>query len=172
MARALTRISRLRSTLLEQLQALDPALLTAHPIPGKWSILEIVEHLVLAEEAVFYGQKGLDGEAVPRRTIRNLALYWVVMGVLVFGIPVRVPSRTMRPKGERTLDALADAWERSQERLGRHVRELDRRGLSLPIFSHPVSGPMSTRQAIWMLEAHLRRHRRQIRGRVRLLTRS
>lgn len=167
MTRTLTRISRLRENLVEELRASDPELLTSHPIPDKWSILEIVEHVVLAEQAVFAGQRGLNGEAIPRRTFRNLVLYAVVMGVLVFGIPVKVPSRTMRPKGQRTLAELEDAWKQSHERLQRHVREMPRGGLSRPIFRHPVSGPMSTRQAIWMLEAHLRRHARQVRARLR-----
>lgn len=171
MTRTLTRISRLREALIVELRASDPGLLTAHPIPGKWSILEIVEHLVLAEEALFAGQRGQKGDVVPRRTIRNLGLYLVVMGVIGFGVPVRVPSRSMRPTGSRTLAELDEAWEQSHDRLWRHVAEMPRGGLSHPIFAHPVSGPMSTRQAIWMLEAHLRHHRRQIRARFRSQTR-
>ena len=42
-----------RRGLLDEMEALNPALLVAKPIAGKWSMIEIIEHLVLAERAVF-----------------------------------------------------------------------------------------------------------------------
>jgi hypothetical protein len=39
-----------REALLDELEALDLAALRARPRPGAWSILEIVEHVVVAEE--------------------------------------------------------------------------------------------------------------------------
>jgi hypothetical protein len=44
-----------RNALLDEMEALEPGKLLARPIPGKWSILEIVEHLVLAERVVLQG---------------------------------------------------------------------------------------------------------------------
>ena len=38
-----------RGALLDEVGALDAAKLVAKPLAGKWSILEIIEHLVLAE---------------------------------------------------------------------------------------------------------------------------
>ena len=35
--------------MLDEMEALDPAQLVAKPLPGKWSILEIIEHLAIAE---------------------------------------------------------------------------------------------------------------------------
>jgi len=39
-----------RGALLDGLEALDVAVLQAKPRPGAWSILEMVEHVVVAEE--------------------------------------------------------------------------------------------------------------------------
>ena len=44
-----------RNALLDEMEALEPRKLLAKPLPEKWSILEIVEHLVLAERVVFQG---------------------------------------------------------------------------------------------------------------------
>jgi hypothetical protein len=41
-----------RGALVDEIEALDPATLVARPRVGKWSILEVIEHLVLAERAV------------------------------------------------------------------------------------------------------------------------
>ena len=54
-----------RRGLVDEMEALDPALLVAKPIPGKWSMIEIVEHLVLAERAVFSGMPD------PRRLVEK-----------------------------------------------------------------------------------------------------
>jgi hypothetical protein len=42
----------MRGTLLDEMEALDPAALVAKPLAGKWSMLEIIDHLVLAERDV------------------------------------------------------------------------------------------------------------------------
>jgi hypothetical protein len=44
-----------RGALLDEMGAVDPAKLVAKPLAGKWSMLEIIEHLVLAERAVLQG---------------------------------------------------------------------------------------------------------------------
>jgi hypothetical protein len=53
-----TRLRRLdakRAACLDRLQELPPGRLTARPRPDKWSILEIVDHLVVSERLVFQG---------------------------------------------------------------------------------------------------------------------
>jgi DinB superfamily len=47
----LRAFNEMRGALLDEMEALDPAKLVARPRVGKWSILEIVEHLVLAERS-------------------------------------------------------------------------------------------------------------------------
>ena len=38
-----------RGALLDEMGALDPVKLVAKPLSGKWSMLEIIEHLVVAK---------------------------------------------------------------------------------------------------------------------------
>jgi hypothetical protein len=58
----------MRTGLISDLDALPPAVLTIKPSSGGWSVVEVVEHLVLAEESVLAVTDGLfarelDGEA-------------------------------------------------------------------------------------------------------------
>ena len=65
-----------RRGLLDEMEALEPALLVAKPIAGKWSILEIVEHPIAGpltvSQAVRLGQVHVDGHVRQIRRLRRL----------------------------------------------------------------------------------------------------
>lgn len=157
--RQLDRIEQKRTSLLDAVARLEPSRLDAHPVPGKWSIREIIEHLVLAERSVLGDLSGLQERP---RSFRHRVRYLIVMGVLRGRIPVRAPSTAMLPTGERSLPELRETWDESHRRLRAYVSGLDRRGLRRAVFRHPFAGPLPVPQALRMLEAHLATHTRQI----------
>jgi nitrogen-specific signal transduction histidine kinase len=57
--------------LLDELAALAPEALAAKPRPDQWSILEIVEHLVLAERFVLAGMPPVAELVERRRSLKN-----------------------------------------------------------------------------------------------------
>ena len=165
----LARIERKRLALLEEVAALDEVTLTARPMAGKWSIREIVEHLVLAEDDVVGDFSRLDALDAQPRGIGHHVRYLIVLFVLRFRIPVTVPSRAMLPTGGRSLAELRETWDEHQRRLRSFVAGLTREGARRAIFRHPISGPLSVSQALVLLDAHLDSHIRQIRRRMQLL---
>ena len=158
-----------RRALLDEMGALDPATLVARPLAGKWSMLEIIEHLVLAERAVLQGLPELSRLREQERRLKHRFSYAIVMVVLRCGIPVRVPSPAMIPQGDRSLGELRRLWDESQEWLRAYIDRLDRRGFRRAVFAHPVAGPLSVEQALHMGQVHLDTHVRQIRRLQRLL---
>ena len=81
-----------RVALLDEMEDLDPNLLVVKPLAGKWSILEIIEHLVLAERAVFRGLPDPSLLVGNERGLGHRVRYLLVMFVLNFRIRVRVPA--------------------------------------------------------------------------------
>ena len=152
------RASQKREELLSELSGLPVAALEWRPAEGAWTLLEIVEHLVLAEQDVLIDLSNLKGLEVRARSWTNVARYWLVLGVLRFKIPVPVPSEGMVPNGGRPLAELADLWERQHAALLTFVSELAPTAASDPIFAHPVTGPLTVTEAVRMLEVHLDRH--------------
>ena len=165
----LASIERKRVALLEDVAALDQVMLTARPLPDKWSIREIVEHLVLAEDDVVGDFSTLDVRDAQPRDIGNHLRYLIVLSVLRLRIPVKAPSRAMLPTGGRSLAELRETWNDHHRRLRSFVAGLTRSGAGRPIFRHPIAGPISVSQALVMLDAHLDSHVHQIRRRLRLL---
>jgi hypothetical protein len=141
---------------------MEAGLLTGRLRDGKWSVLEIIEHLVLAEEDVLIDAANLDTLPARRRRAKHRVGYLVVMFVLRFDIPVAAPSDAMLPTGSTSLPELRSKWEANHRRLGELVDGLDRAAADRAIFRHPVAGPMTVPQATRMLEVHLDRHIRQI----------
>lgn len=159
---ALQAFDESRCALLNDLESLSAETLVARPLPGKWSILEIVEHLVLAEREVLQNLPEPSGIIERKRTLKAHFTYPMVMMVLKYGIPVKVPSRGMIPRGTSSLAALRRQWDESQQWLRSYVGGLDRQGAERAIFQHPVAGPLNVAQAVHMGRLHVATHARQI----------
>ncbi len=167
LAARLHAIETKRIRLQQRVSVLEPHVVTARPRPDKWSILEIVEHLVLSERVVFGPLDTLEQRTPRERSLRNRALYWVVMFILRFDIPVKVPSAALRPEGTRSVGDLWVQWEASHAALHRWVEASDTRVRRHALFSHPVAGAMTMADTLRMLDVHLDRHIRQIEGLMR-----
>jgi hypothetical protein len=158
-----------RQALLDELGALEPAVLTARPRAGKWSILEIVEHLVLAERAVFKGMPHPSRLEARGRGPGDHARYLLVTFVLKAGVPVRAPSRRMLPQGGRSLAELRRMWDENKAWLLSVLDALGPEGLGKAVFEHPVAGPLTVEQSARMVRVHFDGHVKQIRTLQRLL---
>lgn len=167
--RRLQAFNAARGALLDEMEALDPDRLVAKPLAGKWSILEIVEHLVLAERAVFRGLPDPSLLVGNERGLGHRVRYLLVMFVLKAGIRVRVPARAMIPRGDRTLAELRRLWDENQAWLRLCIDRLGPDGIGRAVLVHPVAGPIDVTQALRMGQVHLNVHVRQIRALQRLL---
>jgi len=163
----LSSIERKRARLLDEIAATPAAMVSSHPRPGKWSIQEIVEHLVLSEVGVLGDLAALREVQPQRRALKHRIRYWVVMFVLRFDIPVQVPSRVLLPRGERSVADLAHQWEEQHRLLGAWLANPEPRQVGQPLFRHPIAGPMTVVESLRMLEVHLDRHTRQVRALMR-----
>lgn len=152
----------MRTGLLDGLSTLPDEVLKARPLEGKWSILEIVEHMAVAEREVLLGLPEHSEIRGYRRTFKNKLMLKVVMFVLGNRIRVKVPSRTMNPKGEVSLADVRAAWDESQEWFRNYVAGCDDEALGKAVFKHPVSGPIEPLQAVDMSIAHFKSHKAQI----------
>ncbi|NWJ40629.1 MAG: DinB family protein [Geothrix sp.] len=154
-----------RRALLASLETLDPGTLQARPAPGAWSILEIVEHLVVAEQVILQGLPDPAALVDRPRSLRQRCTYPLVLLVLRLGIPVKVPSRRMLPTGTVPLAELRDRWDATHRWLRAYAEGLPPGGAGRAVFSHPVCGPITLSQALRMDRLHLEIHARQIKER-------
>ena len=152
-----------RRRLLDEVEHLEPERLTAKPLPGKWSILEIVEHLVVGDREVLQGLPKPSALVDRHRRLRDRVGYRMVMFVLACHIPAKVPSPRYLPQGQSSLPDLRRDWDEMQQWLRSYVERLDRGDPATAVFGHPIAGPMTMQQVLDMGKLHLATHTRQIR---------
>jgi hypothetical protein len=165
---SLRALDERRRALLDEVEALSAERLTAKPLSGKWSILEIVEHLVLAERDVLQNLPEASQLVERPRRLQARVSYPLVMFVLKHGIPAKVPSPRMVPTGSASLAALRRQWDENHQWLRAYVDGLARDDFGKAVFAHPIAGPLTVEQAIRMDLVHLETHTRAIRRLVAL----
>lgn len=134
-----------------------------HP-EGKWSAVELVEHLALSYSRSAIGMKKAmseDPEKLGKATVRQR-----VGKLLLFGFSYIPPGRkspeAIHPKGLSVGDALATA--RSGLSLVDHtISECESRlGSAVPLYLHPVLGPLTAEQWRRFHLVHTLHHMRQV----------
>ena len=156
-----------RRTLLDRIAGLTEAQATFRPAEGQWNVLEIVEHLYLAE-------------------LSGVSKIWAALEGLRNG---REWSAA-RPNAGRSIEAVVDATWNAKEVappvatphiggplsfwmaatrsltpiLAKVASELDAVPLEAVVFPHYLSGPLDGRQRLEFLRYHIGRHLRQIDG--------
>jgi hypothetical protein len=161
-ARTLAAYDARRSALLNELAALPVTVITAHPRADKWSMLEIIEHIIRAERVVFDGVATPDRLIARSRTVASRMRSMIVQSVLRLDIPVEAPSKKMLPTGTRSLAELRAHWDENSAWLAAYAVRIGARGIDLAVFSHPVIGPLTFAQSLRLRRVHLDRHTRQI----------
>src|SRR5689334_3074952 len=97
--RKLRRLNEWRAAWLDRIQAMPPDKLVAKPRPGKWSILEIIEHLAVSERVVFQDLPDPSFLVERPRRLEHRFRYLLVAVFLRSPIPIRMPSQELAPKG-------------------------------------------------------------------------
>lgn len=157
-----------RRLLLDEVESLTPQRLVAKPLPGKWSILEIVEHLVLADRDVFQGLPDPAQLVDRKRRLKDRVNYPIVMFALACRIPVKISSPKMMPRSQSSLAELRRDWEAVGRWLESYLDAIEPGALAKAVFAHPIAGPMTLQQCFHMGDLHLATHTRQIRRLERL----
>ena len=151
-----------RQALLAAVAALSPEVLNTRPLAGGWSVLEIVEHLALAERDVLRGLPALEALVVRPRSFLNRIRRRVLLAILRSRLRVPTPSTAMNPSGDRSLEEVRSLWDENAVWLCEFVNEADEETLAAPVFMHPVSGPLTVVEVLVLAGVHLGRHREQI----------
>ena len=154
-------LEKSRSELEELAAKTDEAHWLEKPDPERWSVGEVVEHLVLAEESLFgMVTAALEGEADPE---------WAQIAANGTGDLVNtVQDRTqkfqapeiLQPKGETPRDELLARYAALRTKTLDFVRSTQ-----APVKRHTAAGPpgkMNVHQWLALMGAHNLRHNQQI----------
>lgn len=149
-----------RKALLDALKGVPEDLAARIPAAGKWSILECVEHLAIAEDYLFSTIEEATSADAPARNDKREAA--IMARGLDRTTPVESPQEG-RPTGR--FSTLAEALQHfvaSRDRTIEFVKHyhLDPRS---QMTQHPIIGTVNCYEVLLMMVVHPHRHSQQIR---------
>jgi hypothetical protein len=154
-------LDRTRETFLTSLRCRTETERRFRPPGGAWSMLDVTEHLVLAEERSLLGV--LKG---PRAGTRVTAVAQVRMVavrlVLATRVRVKVPVPAVVPAGRSTLDELEARWGTARHGLGLAFEPITAADAGAARFRHPLAGWVTAREGLGFLVGHIRHHAAQL----------
>ncbi|MEM7415850.1 MAG: DinB family protein [Gemmatimonadota bacterium] len=161
----LGQIAVVRSRILEVFDTVDEPEQLRPTADGGWSIAEIVEHLVLAED---YGIRGLWGALESARKGESEPLPPEQSGRSIddvfSGQPERVdaPDAVVPRSGGQPVGYWLDRFRAHQDAIASLAREMEQVGPERVIYPHFRVGALDGIQRLGFFRFHLDRHWRQI----------
>lgn len=159
------KVESQRVALMEELRREPVELMAWKPAPESWSLTEVVEHLVIAEER---GLRGLERERPAALGSRFAASLKLRILTLAAPTPIRVkaPSKGLLPTGIAEFPDLAIRWGEARCKLAGVLDAIEPAALAERRWKHPVAGWLDARQWLGFIHAHVEHHRLQM-GRIR-----
>lgn len=159
------RLERQRLDLLAELGRRSDAALHYQPTPESWSILQVVEHLVIAEESILALAARREPKPVPfmermKTAVRLRALYLALASNRRF----EVPLPTLKPSGaDIGLAELERRWSEARWQLARALEAVTPESARQRPVGHPITRWLTWQQGLDFLYRHVVRHAAQIR---------
>lgn len=133
---------------------------------GKWSALQHMHHLILAESAIMqYIRKKMPHVTEKDKTGLSAALKLKSVRVaLGAGYKAKAPAVTSEDIPEKsTFEEVKKAWDAGRADLQALISEIPEDSWELAIFKHPVAGRLNGYQALEFMEIHMNHHIKAIR---------
>jgi hypothetical protein len=148
--------------LLQQLDLMSADSVYYKAGADKWSVVEAIEHLVIAEEGMLE-QLNAGASAVnldPQdRSAKN---FQIVIKVMERDIPVDVPDESMEPHGEFKLEELLDRWDTVRRKTSAYITAIRSENAADLVYRHPFAGPLDMAETLRFIDVHFDNHMRHI----------
>ncbi|NNF01636.1 MAG: DinB family protein [Bacteroidia bacterium] len=160
----LEQLETTKADFLKKISNLDQDQLSWSPSEDKWSIDQVIHHLVLAEQAtLIYMNKKIqaaDSMKVEKfKSRRNLLTLQIFFG---FPLKWKVPETFIQPKSTFSNEELKKEWAAVREELKQFIEKNAGETLDMNIFRHPLAGRMNMQNTLQFMKLHIKHHSKQV----------
>lgn len=159
-----------REALISSLKNIPEEKYNTPAFPGKWSISQILTHLLTSEKlSLGYLKKKAQGiDAVKDSGLVENVRLWLLI------ISQRIPLKYKAPKVmvENTppampLPELVEEWSTVREELKQFLVNMEDKHVRRVIYKHPIAGRLDVRQTMIFFREHIIHHTPQIKRQLR-----
>ncbi len=147
---------------LKELDKYSTENLQKEHITGKWTLIQLIDHLVSIEKGVYmYMTKKSADPALKNVKFKNKFYHFLTKLVLKSGKKVKAPPVVPDPSNEKDLATLLTELEKTRSRTRTFIAEWPAEKHKNLIFRHPFAGMFTLSQTIEFLADHWNHHRPQ-----------
>ncbi|MBX2965070.1 MAG: DinB family protein [Cyclobacteriaceae bacterium] len=159
------QLEKQRTEILQSVRLLTPEEFNRPPQPGKWSVSEVLTHLITAEKlSLDYMKKKVKGIArVKNSGLMESLRLWLLI------VSQRIPVKYKAPKvvvqhtpPAMPLAQLTDEWNEVRKELAAFLNSIPDEYVKRVIYKHALAGRLDVRQAMIFFREHIRHHQPQI----------
>jgi len=147
---------------LQDLSSLTDEVLNFKAGADKWSIVEVIEHLVMAEENMLAQLTGAASATTLDPQDRSAKNFHIVIKVMTRDIPVDVPDESMEPHGRFSLEELLGRWDDTHQKTRAYIDGINPEGADNLVYRHPFAGPLDMAETLRFIDVHFDNHMRHI----------
>lgn len=153
-----------RKQLLQELKQYPDAVLNKNPAPGKWSVIQVLEHLMASEGASlrYLQKKTLDTSKAAPAGVKGAAKLLLTKAAFMLPIKFKAPEIMEPVTSNVSLKEAEEKWTSIRSGLYQLLSKLPEKDLDKEIWKHVVSGKMNAYQMIEFFNFHFKRHQGQI----------
>jgi hypothetical protein len=148
--------------LLQLLNSLSDDALYFKAGADKWSIVEVIEHLVMAEENMLEQLTDAASATALDPQDRSAKNYHIVIKVMTKDIPVDVPDESMEPHGQIALEELLERWNDTRQKTRAFIDGINSEKAGELVYRHPFAGPLNMAETLRFIDVHFDNHMRHI----------
>jgi len=156
------RIESQRAELLSYLNGFTDKQLNFHPSEDAWSMLQVLNHLVIADEGFLRSATRKKKSELQKVLLRSTLEIQAIR--LLYKTPMRfkVPIKELHPPDGIPLETLRERWNAARENLKMYLDSLETSDLELGIFRHPYAGRITPAQTLDFILIHVYHHFKQM----------
>ena len=148
-------IEERRGEMLTYLEAMTDERQNKNPTPTEWSPLQVMEHIVIVEEYVASPLPPADNKVLLKgHLFMTFGVGLMRTGLRIPTIPQAVPSNAL------DFAAVRQRWSDARNCLLSKLKTVAQENQAAPIAPHPIAGPLTAKQTLELLDAHLIYHLR------------
>lgn len=159
------KLEAIKAELLASLDGIPDKDLNFVPVPGSWSLGQVLYHLWLVESlSLQYMKKKTAGTPAPDNTSLTEGFRMIMMKIaLASPVKFKAPRVTSESIPEQVdYDHLAKEWQATRRELASFIDDLSPELIRHRIFRHPRVGMINIIQSMEFFVSHFRHHLPQI----------
>ena len=159
-------LEKKRYELFEELEKINNQKLNLKPNPDKWSIIQVMHHLIKSEQlSVIYIKRKISNKSLLENSnikskINAFALKWGLNLPLKFKAPTNVSD----VPDLDTFENVKLKWDKVRNSFSSIINDTSTEVLTKNIFRHPIAGRMNMIGTIEFFDSHFKHHHKQIKA--------